>query len=128
MKIGERLIERKIECNKIIRISEFKEFEEDFESICDDIKDYIDDDYEFLYEWGICWSWEDLYSIDCELCRDMLEEWIETQIEIGQDEEDFNLWHEHIKTLKKGENYIIYFNAIEDVYTKNYIANFKKNK
>lgn len=104
--IGEKLIRKKIEGNKIIITKEFKHFSYDYEQLVQDINDFITDDPEELFNiYGICVGFDEFYSIDADKCREALEEYIK-----DQDEEDFDIDRdkEFIKRLKEAEGFEIF--------------------
>ena len=74
----EKFIEKKIEGNTIIRISEFKDFKYDYLELIEDLNDYITDDWEALADRKIYFN--RLGDFD-NFEADSVLEWIEELIE-----------------------------------------------
>jgi len=108
--IGEKFIERKIEGNKVIRTSEWKIFDFDYEKIAIEINDNITDDPEELYNsYGIAMDMDDgFFFIECEKCLEQ----INIILKQDKEEDDEDDWHdwlkEFIKPLEEAKNYTIY--------------------
>jgi hypothetical protein len=112
--IGEKFIGKKIEGNKIIRISEFKSFDNCYEDIAYEINDSITDEPEELYNnYGIIMGFDDFVGIDCDKCIDGINGFLDN---CDADEKEEYDWLEgYLNTLKEAEGFIIYFDSkIED--------------
>ncbi len=117
--IGEKFIEKKIEGNKIIIISEFKEFNYDFENIAQYFNDYIDDDPEVLYNNGIYQDFNDFYGLECERVLEKVEELLE---EAQEEDEgiDKSIIKSFVKPLQEAKDFTIYFKRTKEQYYKSW--------
>lgn len=109
--IGEKLIEEKVEGNKLIRIFEFKDFPYDFEELLQDITYYHTDDWEAHDDHEIYYDrLENFHSFDV----DKVYEWLHEIIEEAKQDElyDYNkdtFWAERwLKPLEEAQGFTIY--------------------
>lgn len=117
---GEKFIERKIEGNKVINISEWKEFSFDYESIAQEINDMLTDDPEELYNtYGIAGDFDsDFVWIDCETCADGISEYLNN---CDEDELEEYAWlKEYLKPLYEAKGFTIYFQKEAKDYRPEY--------
>jgi len=106
---GEKFIKHKIEGNKIIRISEFKNFDYDFLSLIQDLNDRVTDDWEALSDRSIYFNlMEEFSTFDA----DMIFDWIGELITDSKDDEDedYTWLEEWIKPLEEAKGFIIHLN------------------
>jgi len=102
---GEKFLEKKVEGNKIIRISEFKDFNYDFLELIQDLNDNITDDWEALQDRNINFDRnEDFYSFDVDNVLDWIGEIIEEEEEL----EDLQYLKKWIKPLEEAKGFTIY--------------------
>jgi len=102
---GEKFLEKKIEGNKIIRISEFKDFNYNFLELIQDLNDNITDDWEALQDRSINFNRnEDFHSFDVDTILD----WIGEIIEDDGEYEDFQYLKKWIKPLEEAKGFTIY--------------------
>lgn len=123
--IGEKFVERKVEGNKIITINEFKDFPYDYMELAVWINDCVTDDYEDIFHtYGVTFSWDDLYAIDCDQAGEGLSELLETwEAENKEGEEhDVETLKKYIAELDKAQGYTIYFTKDKDYYEKGFKA------
>lgn len=104
---GEKFLVKKIEGNKVIKISEWKEFEDNFDDIVQDINDYITDDPEELYyNYGIVMVFDSFVWLDCDACIDGINEFLEN---CDEDElEEYEWLQGYLYYLRKAEGFTIY--------------------
>jgi hypothetical protein len=116
--IGEKLIRKKIEGNKIIITKEFKHFSYDYNDIVQEINDYITDDPEELFNiYGICLGFDDFYSIDATVLKEALEEYIE---DADEDDVDIEKYKGFIEKLKEADGFDIFLQMTkEEEYYEN---------
>jgi hypothetical protein len=105
---GEKFLVKKIEGNKVIKVSEWKEFEDNFEDIVQDINDSITDDPEELYyNYGIAMDFDSFVWLDCDACIDGINEFLDN---CDEDElKEYDWLQGYLPYLKKAEGYTIYF-------------------
>lgn len=105
---GEKFIEKRIEGNKVIKVSEWKEFEDNFDDIVQDINDCITDDPEELYyNYGIAMDFDSFFWLDCDACIDGINEFLDNCDD--EDElEEYDWLQGYLYHLRKAEGYTIY--------------------
>jgi len=108
---GEKFIEKKIEGNKIIRISEFKDFKHNYLDLIEDLNDYITDDWEALADRTIYFNrMEEFDNFEADSVLEWVEELIEEKKEDGETEEDYAWLQKWIKPLQEAKGFIIHLN------------------
>lgn len=115
---GEKFIEKKIEGNKVIRISEFKEFDYNFREIAQELNDYFDDDPETQYYKGLVQSFDDLFCIDCDKISDWINDIIFDNKEKLREYYEEGKLEEWLKELEKAKGFTIYFDNKKEDYEK----------
>ncbi len=114
--IGEKFIERKIDGNKVIKVSEWKEFDYDYSDIAQDINDHITDEPENLFNnYGIACDWDnDFVWLDCDACIDGINDYISA---LDADElEDYEWLTNYLPMLEKAKGFTIYFDSKKEDY------------
>lgn len=103
--------------NHVVKIYE----KELYEILIDSIENKYDDDYEYAYDAGIVYSWDDLFSVDISKYIGALKERIQDDIEDYDYEED----DKHIidlrkllKFLEEYKDYQLYFEEEKEVDSK----------
>ena len=114
--IGEKLIEVKIDGNKINRISKFKEFNYDYLDIATQLNDKVNDDPEYLFSRGLCIDYDDFYSLDADNVLEWVEEIIDEKIQDGEDEEELEWLKNMIIPLREAKGFNIYLNKNKKDY------------
>ena len=112
---GEKFIEHKIEGDKIIRVSEFKWFNHNFEDLLEELYDYVTDDWEMLGDKSIYFNrMEEFDQFDVDSVLDWVYELIEEKKEDNVDIPDSEgewLWLEKwIEPLKEASGFVIHIN------------------
>jgi len=107
---GEKFLEYKIEGNKIIRISEFKDFKYNYLDLIEDLNDRITDDYEALADRHIYFNRNEEFD-NFEV--DYILEWIDELLEDNKNEddefkEDYSWLTKWIKPLEEAKGFTIH--------------------
>lgn len=113
---GERIIETKVDGNKITHTYEFRNFEGDFEGVASDVNDYITDDPEDMHIFGLYLGFDDFYSMDCDMVIEKIEEKIKEEKEMYGEKESTESWENHIKLLETAKGFTIYFSKTDEHY------------
>jgi len=114
---GEKFLEKKVEGNKVIRISEFKEFNHNYLDLIQDLNDYVTDDWETQCDNGIYWGRdEDFNSFDANLVLNWVEELVEEKKEDEEEEEDYIWLSKWIKPLKEAKEFTIYLRNNNNIH------------
>lgn len=108
---GEKFIEKRIEGNKIIRISEFKDFKYDYLELIEELYDNITDDWEALADRTIYFNrMEEFDRFDADAVLEWIEEIIQDSIE-DDDDWDSCMWlRKWIKPLQEAKGFTIHLN------------------
>lgn len=124
MAFGQKFIEKKVEGDKVIIISEYKDFPIDFDNIANIINDSITDDWECqLNDYGLTMDYNGgWYSLDVDTCLDGLNnyyEYIESFIEENGYcfENEIDEIQDLIDQLTIAKGFTIYFSRGKDYYT-----------
>ena len=112
MVYGERFIEKKIDGNKIIRISEFKDFKHNYLDLIEDLNDYVTDDYESLADRTI--YFDRLENFDNFEADSVLKWVLELIQEKKEDEEEYAWLEKWIKPLEEAKGFTIHLNFKPD--------------
>ena len=108
---GEKFIEKKIDGNKIIRISEFKDFKHNYLDLIEDLNDYITDDWEALADRTIYFNrMEEFDNFEADSVLEWIEELIEEKKEDGEEEGEYAWLEKWIKPLEEAKGFTIHLN------------------
>lgn len=113
---GEKFVEKKVEGDKIVRISEWRKFDYDFEGVAVEMSDHVDDDPEALFGMGVYLGFDDYHGIDAGIVHDKICELLETPKDDDEDEHQFEFLKRHLPALKEAYDYNITFNSKEKDY------------
>lgn len=108
---GEKFIEKKIDGNKIIRTSEFKDFKHNYLDLIEDLNDYITDDWEALADRTIYFN--RMGEFDNFVADSVLEwigELIEEKKEDGEEKGNYAWLEKWIKPLEEAKGFTIHLN------------------
>lgn len=109
---GEKFLEKKIEGNKIIRISEFKKFNHNYLDLIEDLYDKVTDDCEALADKSIYIDrLDDFVSFNV----DEVLAWVVELMEEGE-EEDIAWLEDWVKLLQEAKGFVIYFQNDAEMY------------
>ena len=106
---GEKFIEKKIDGNKIIRISEFKDFKHNYLDLIEDLNDYITDDWEALADRTIYFNRsEEFDSFEVDVVLEWIEEIIQEKKEDEEEEGEYAWLEKWIKPLQEAKGFTIH--------------------
>ena len=98
---GEKFIEKKIEGNKVIRISEFKDFKHNYLDLIENLNDYITDDWEELADRTIYFNrWEVFDHFEADSVLGWIKELIQEKRKFGEEYAWLQKWIEPLKEAK----------------------------
>lgn len=108
---GEKFIEKKIDGNKIIRISEFKDFKYNYLDLIEDLNYYITDDWEALADRTIYFNrMEEFDNFEADSVLEWIKELIEEKKEDGEEEGEYAWLENWIKPLEEAKGFTIHLN------------------
>ena len=106
---GEKFIEKKIDGNKIIRTSEFRDFKHNYLDLIEDLNDYITDDWEALADRTIYFNrMEEFDNFEVDSVLEWIEEIIEEKKEDGEEVGEYAWLEKWIKPLQEAKGFTIH--------------------
>ena len=113
---GEKFLEKKIKGNKIIRISEYKEFNYNYLELIENLNDLVTDDWEAQLDHNIFMDRnEDFDSFEVDSVLEWVEEIIVEKREDEEDEGDIVWLTDWIKPLQEAKGFTIHLQHKEKI-------------